>query len=332
MPATSPARRETEAGTIMTPDITCTGEMLVEIMRDAVGVPHMQVGGIYKGPYPSGAPAIFIDAAARAGAALGITSGFIGVVGNDDFGKVITGKLERDGVDISGVRIDPGNTTGVAFVQYNADGSRKFIFAPGAAGQLRPSDVDERYFAGAKAFHVMGSALSISDGSRRATMKAMRAAIAAGAIVSFDPNLRTEMMPLDQILDICQPVVQQATILLPSGEEATMLTGEMDPASACESLLAAGPSIVVLKQGKDGCTVFTKDETIPVSGFPVKEIDPTGAGDTFDGTFVVEHLAGASLGDAARVANAAGALKVQSFGPMASSTRDEILALPATGR
>lgn len=311
----------------MSPDIICAGEMLVEIMRAEVNVPHLQVGGTYKGPYPSGAPAIFIDAAARAGRDTGITTGFIGVVGADDFGTVITSKLVQDGVDVSRVRVDPAFTTGVAFVQYNAGGSRKFIFAAGAAGQLQPSDVDETYFEGIKAFHVMGSALSISPASREATMKAMHLALDRGAMVSFDPNLRPEMLGLDRILEICQPVVQKAKVVLPSGEEAMMLTGDKDARAACESLLAAGPEIVVLKEAKDGCTVFTRDGAVKVPGFPATEVDPTGAGDTFGGTFVVELLAGEVPVRAALVANAAGSLKVRQFGPMAASTRDEILAL-----
>ncbi|MHA1679799.1 MAG: sugar kinase [Promethearchaeota archaeon] len=307
----------------MSPDIICAGEMLVEIMRAEIGVPH-SVAGLYKGPYASGAPAIFIDSAARMGSPKNITTGFIGVVGDDDFGRVITSKLESDGVDTSNVRIDPQNTTGMAFVQYNKDGSRKFIFAAGAAGMLRPEDVQTSYFSGVKAFHVMGSALSISPSSKDAVTKSINATRDAGGFITFDPNLRPEMMPLDQILDICEPVVKKTKIILPSGEEATMLTGDDDELKACESLLSMGPEIVVLKQAKDGCTVFTQDETIYVPGFSVQEVDPTGAGDSFGGAFIVEYLSDSSMEYAARLANAAGALKVTSFGPMASNTRKEI--------
>ncbi len=310
---------------MMCPDIICAGEMLVEIMRAEVGVPHLQVGGVYKGPYPSGAPAIFIDSAARMGKSRKISTGFIGVIGNDDFGRVIVDKLVKDGVDTSGVRVDPGKTTGVAFVQYNPDGSRKFIFAAGAAGQLQPADIKAPAFKGVKCFHVMGSALSISPLSNEATLKAMDAALAQKAKISFDPNLRPEMMALDEILKICKPVIRKTSILLPSGEEATMLTGDKDARAACETLLGMGPAIVVLKEGKGGCTVFSKDGgTEKVTGFKVTEVDPTGAGDSFGGAFIVEHLAGMSLAESARFANAVGALKVTSFGPMASHARGDV--------
>ncbi len=308
----------------MCPDIICAGEMLVEIMRAKVGVPHVQVGGVYKGPYPSGAPCIFIDSAARMAKARKLTTGYIGTIGNDDFGKVVVDKMVADGVDCSPVATLDGFTTGVAFVQYNKDGSRKFIFAAGAAGQLTGAHVKESYFKGVKDFHVMGSAMSISPTSKAAVLKAIDLTIQNGGIVSFDPNLRAEMMPLDQIREMVQPVIKKTKILLPSGEEAMLLTGDKDAKSACEALLKLGPEIVVLKEAKDGCTVYTNKETIKVPGFKVKEVDPTGAGDSFGGAFVVEYLAKASLKDAARFANAVGALKVTSFGPMASHSREDV--------
>jgi sugar/nucleoside kinase (ribokinase family) len=297
--------------------------MLVEIMRAEVGVPHLQVGGVYKGPYPSGAPCIFIDSAARMAGVRGLTTGFIGTIGDDDFGVVILNKMKDDGVDCSQVATVSG-TTGAAFVQYNEDGSRKFIFAAGAAGMLTADHIDPAYFEGVKDFHVMGSALSISPTSKDAVMKAIDLTIENGGIVSFDPNIRKEMAPLEQIKAIVQPVIAKTTILLPSGEEAMLLTGDETAEAACQNLLTMGPEIVVLKQAAEGCTVYTADGSFHVPAFPVTQVDPTGAGDSFGGAFVVEHLAGTPIENAAKFANAVGALKVTSFGPMASHSRAEV--------
>jgi sugar/nucleoside kinase (ribokinase family) len=308
----------------MGPDIICAGEMLVEIMRAEVGVPHAKVGGIYRGPFPSGAPCIFADAAARMAKIRGLSAGLIGVIGNDDFGRVILRKLEVDGVDVSSVRVDSDNTTGVAFVQYDENGSRKFIFAAGAAGKLSDFDVRDEFFAAVRNFHVMGSALAISKTSRDAVMKAIDLTLRAGGVISFDPNLRPEMMPLDQILAICQPVIRKTKILLPNAQEAMMLTGETNARDACGNLLEQGPEILVLKEGENGCSVYTRKEAIRVPAFEVHEVDPTGAGDSFGAAFIVEYLSKASLEDAARFANAVGGLKVTSFGPMAAHSRDEV--------
>ena len=186
----------------MSPDLICLGELLVEIMRTEVDTPHGKIGAKYKGPFPSRAPAIFINSAARMGKPFNVTTGFIGVIGNDEFGAAVVNKLKRDGVDISQIRITKSKTTGIAFNQYNANGSRKFIFAAGAAGEISPGDIKEDYFKNVKSLHIMGSGLSISENSREACYKATKVAKKQNpdVIISFDPNLRPEMLDLHTII------------------------------------------------------------------------------------------------------------------------------------
>jgi len=316
---------------IMSPDIICLGELLVEIMRTEVDDPHGNIGSSYKGPFPSGAPVIFIDSAARMGKPFNITTGYIGAIGDDEFGSCIIEKLKMDTVDVSGIRTAKGKTTGIAFNQYNSDGSRKFIFAAGAAGDTSPEDVKEDYFKSIKSLHIMGSALSISETSKEACYKAIKVAKDENpdVIISFDPNLRPEMLDLDTILNICKPVLESTTILLPSGEEAEMLANIKGETEACQKLLEKGPKVVVLKQGKDGCSIFSKDNTeeIKIKGFKAKEVDPTGAGDSFGGAFVVGYLNGWDLKKIARFANAVGALKVEHFGPMPNTSYEDAIKL-----
>ncbi|MFB3906433.1 MAG: carbohydrate kinase family protein, partial [Acidobacteriota bacterium] len=171
---------------------------------------------------------------------------------------------------------------------------------------------------------LMGSALAVSESSRKAVMKGIALTLAAGGLVSFDPNLRPEMMPLEQILTICEPVIKKTRILLPNAQEAMMLTGRANVRDACGSLLGQGPEIVVLKEAQNGCCLYTHSGVTRVASFQVHEIDPTGAGDSFAAAFIVECLSGASLEDAARFANAVGALNVTSFGPMSAHSREEV--------
>ena len=103
-------------------EIWTMGEMLVEIMRPCEGV-ELYEQGSFLGPFPSGAPAIFIDTVAK----LGHQGGIIGGVGADDFGKCLLDRLKSDGVDCRFVLESKKNSTGVAFVTYFEDGSRKFI-------------------------------------------------------------------------------------------------------------------------------------------------------------------------------------------------------------
>ena len=107
----------------MTDLLITVGEILVEIMATTVGTGFREPQGLV-GPFPSGAPAIFIDQAAR----LGARCAMIGAVGDDDFGRVNLDRLSADGVDVSAIAVHPGVATGSAFVRYRADGSRDFVF------------------------------------------------------------------------------------------------------------------------------------------------------------------------------------------------------------
>lgn len=308
----------------MPPQVLALGELLVEVMRKDVDQPLSRPGE-FVGPFPSGAPAIFIDAVVR----LGISAGFIGVVGADDFGDCVVSRLRGDGVDTSHIRTIPEYTTGIAFVAYRSDGSRKFVFhlPQSAAALLGPDDVDPNYVSKAAFLHITGSALSVSESSRRACYKAAQICKTAGGRISLDPNIRPELLGVDRVREICQPILDLCDLLLPSGPEATMLTGDVDEGSACRSLVARGIPIVALKRGEKGSTIFTADQVIEVPSLSVKEIDPTGAGDCYDGAFVVGLLEGWDLPRVARFANVAGALSVTRKGPMEGiPRRDEVFA------
>ncbi|MGV9197437.1 MAG: sugar kinase [Promethearchaeia archaeon] len=313
------------------PEIICLGELLVEIMRTEVDTPHNQIGELYKGPYPSGAPAIYIDSAARMGRKFNLSTGYIGVIGNDEFGEAIIQKLQKDKVDTSHIRKHKNLHTGIAFNQYNSDGSRKFIFATGAAGETSPNDISAEYFENIRNLHIMGSALSISEKSKKASYKAIEIARKQNpeVMISFDPNLRPEMLDIETILQICKPVLEETDILLPSGEEAEMLAEEKGEEKACQKLLNGHSNMVVLKQGKNGCTVYSENNFngTHIPGYKVEEIDPTGAGDSFGGAFMVGYLLGWKIEKIARFANAVGALKVQKFGPMPNSTYQDVMNL-----
>lgn len=305
------------------PEVISIGNMLVEIMRVRLDEPLNQVG-TFTGPYPSGDTPIYVDAVAR----LGRSAGFIGVVGADDFGRCLLDRFARDGVDFSCGRVLPDHTTGVAFVAYFKDGSRKFIFhwRHAAAGQLSPEYVQRGYFASARWLHLTGCNLAVSEAARDACYLAMTF-LPPGARLSFDANIRPELLSVEQIRELCHPVLERADVILPSVSEAKMLTGADTDEEGCR-LWAAQGKLVVLKQGPQGCRVFQGDSDFEVPGFSVQEVDPTGAGDCFCAGFTVALLDGMNPKEAARFANAVGALAVTQMGPMEGApTRHEALAL-----
>ena len=294
-------------------EVASIGEMLVEVMREKADQP-LGMPGTFVGPFPSGAPAIFIDAVAR----LGVKSGFIGTVGDDEFGELILTRLKNDGVDTSYVRCLKDYTTGVAFVTYFSDGSRKFIYhlSRAASGKISLNQVNEDYLSKVKYLHIMGSSLSINEDSRKACYRAAEIVKDSKGKISLDPNLRPELLSIEEIREICKPILSICEIVLPSEEEMKLLTGEEDIETACDKLLSYGPRIIALKQGKEGSVVITADQRIEVPSFKIDEVDPTGAGDCFDAGFIVGLLRGWTLKKVARFANAVGALAVTKKGPM----------------
>ena len=308
-----------------TPEVISIGNMLVEIMRVNLDEP-LNEPGTFVGPFPSGDTPIYIDTVAR----LGRSAGFIGAVGQDDFGRCLLDRFARDGVDFSCGRVLADHTTGVAFVAYFKDGSRKFIFLwrHAAAGHIGPEYVQDEYFQAAKWLHLTGCNLAVSQRSREACFRAMKA-LPKRARLSFDPNIRPEVLSVEEIRDLCHPAIDRADVILPSLGEAAMLTGAASDEEGCRRWAGRG-KIVVLKQGAGGCRIFSRTEDFQVPGFPVEEVDPTGAGDCFCAGFTVALLDGLDLPAAGRFANAVGALAVTRKGPMEGApTRAEVAALLA---
>lgn len=310
-------------------DILTFGEALVEVMRTEIDQP-LNAAALFAGPYPSGAPFIFAVQAARLGAKVGA----VGAVGRDPFGECIIRQLESDRVDTRGLHILNDYTTGVAFVGYQRDGGREFVFhaAHAAAGQLAPSMLKPELFNGLKCLHIMGSALSLNEGALETGTRALQMARESGAKISFDPNLRPQMMSVHHARSVFAPFIEATDILIPTADELIALTGASDLDSALNAIRQVNPqALIVLTQGADGCTVYEQDGVPqPVPGFTVQEVDPTGAGDCFDAGYLVRWLQGDSPVAAARFANACGALAVTVQGPMAGAKHaDEVVRFMA---
>jgi sugar/nucleoside kinase (ribokinase family) len=294
-------------------DVLAAGEMIVEVMRPAVGQP-LDITGEFKGPYASGAPAIFADASAR----IGKRTGFVGSTGQDGFGQLLRDRFKQEGIASGLIATVKRKSTGCAFVSYDKDGGRKFIFhiAGTASDRLPPPSRAIRYAESFRHLHLMGCSLAVSRSMRETCLAMAQAVKKAGGSVSLDPNLRPELLSDEECRSILLPVVRLSDIVLPSGAEASLLVHEADGDKACLRLLEMGVKVVVLKLGDSGCRVFSSKCFIDVPGFKIKPVDPTGAGDCFDAGFISGYLDNLPLYKAARLANAMGALAASRMGPM----------------
>ncbi len=293
-------------------DVWIMGELLVEIMRPKAGMTLGKTGP-FLGPYPSGAPGIFIDTVAR----LGHSAAIVSAVGDDDFGRCIVERLKADGVATDCVQVIPDRSTGVAFVTYFKDGSRRFIFHWDGTPAVMAGVPDASKITGAKYLHIMGCSLMANDGFRQRVFQAVELFAQAGARITFDPNIRFELLKERTVEDIAGPVLRRCSYLFPGEKELALLSGRDTPEEGARALFDRYPlQCIVLKRGHRGCAVITRTERTDVPAFKVREVDPTGAGDCFDGGFLCGLLEGKDLVQCARIAAAVGALNAKAFGPM----------------
>lgn len=295
---------------MLQPTIIAIGELLVEFVSRRRGC-GLRTLTEYLGPYPSGAPAIAIDQAARMGARTQI----FGSLGADSFGDVVIDRLHSHGVQTAAVRRLSDKTTGVAFVSYFDDGTRTFIFhlndtAADAVAQVRFQLPDDPLL-----LHVSGSSLG-NPALRSAIEIAVAEVLRRGGQISCDPNARAELMGDAQVRASLDAIMNKCTYLFPSTSDLDFLYPGKSEEEVVRVMQSHGAKIVVLKRGSQGATVFTEDERFAFSGLAVQEVDPTGAGDCFCGTFLALMAQGRSAEFAGRQANAAGALAVTRHGPM----------------
>lgn len=310
-------------GEIKMAEIWTMGEMLCEIMRPEVGM-ELYEKGLFYGPYPSGAPAIFIDTVAR----LGHSAGIIGGVGKDDFGKCLLERLEKDGVDISHVIQTAGESTGVAFVTYFVDGSRKYIFHfSDSPATKAKAPMNAKTLGKVEYFHVMGCSLMASAEFGAEIVKTMHLMRSIGAKISFDPNIRVELLGDKKCMELVEEVMRACSVFEPGVAELLMITGEDSVETAVEKCFK-NPilEVITLKNGSKGCTVYTREHVECFGVYPTVVKDATGAGDCFDGAFLCGLIEGKSTEESAKMASAAASLNTAAFGPMEGAISRETIA------
>jgi sugar/nucleoside kinase (ribokinase family) len=242
-------------------------------------------------------------------AMLGAPAKLLGMVGRDRQGDALLEKLAKAGVDLSEVgRSDAPTTTTICAVHSN--GERLFIQRIGSSADAFRAPIEFRpdITRGVSHFHLANIFALPNIGPR--APETMRQAREAGLTTSLDTGWDTT----GKWMQTVGPCLPDVDLLFVNREEARMLTGQSDPADAAELLRRRGAHNIVIKLGGEGCVIFTKDESLRVAAFPVEVVDTTGAGDCFAGAFLAMLQRGMNYGEAARTANAVGAMVVEKLG------------------
>lgn len=266
-------------------DVVALGELLIDFTcqhADNAGYPTMVA-------HPGGAPANFLAALTE----FGSKTAFLGKVGNDTFGKLLSNTLSQSGIDISGLLVDDDVFTTLAFVTLDESGNREFSFSrkPGADTCIGFEEVNLSIIDNTKLFH-FGTLSLTHEPARTATQKCVEYAKSKGKLITYDPNLRKPLWA-----DLNEAKVQllwglhQADVVKISDEEVEFLFGLSPQDGAKHILENFGVKLVFVTCGADGCFFKNARAQGHVPSLPeIKVIDTTGAGDIFGGSAVWKLL------------------------------------------
>ena len=303
-------------------DVVALGELLIDFTEHGVS----EQGNPLWEANPGGAPCNVLAMLNR----LSHTTAFIGKVGNDVYGRQLKQVVSDAGIDTSALLFDPVVHTTLAVVHTFENGDRDFSFYrdPGADMMLKESELPKEMIRDCRIFH-FGTLSMTHDGVREATKAAVLDAKEAGALLSFDPNLRPPLWKSEALArENIEWGLAHCDILKIADNEITFLTGETDYDNGSAILRENFPNIRLLNVtlGAEGAISFCSGRRVFVPAFRLGgTIETTGAGDTFCACVLhdvlrngVEGRTEASLTAMLRFANAAAYLVTTKRGAIRS--------------
>lgn len=246
-------------------------------------------------------------------ARLGLKSGWISRLGQDDFGKHILKTVRGEGIDTSQVELVEGYQTSVYFREVMANGdSRSFYYREKSpTSTMTAESLDENYFRNSKVLHITGVFPSINDNNKEILLKAVELAKKNNLLISFDPNIRLKMWTKSQAREFINKFLSEVDILLVGDEEISILIDEEDTNEAIKKFHDMGIDKVVVKRGAKGAIGSDGSNIYDVAAIKPKAlIDTVGAGDGFAAGFLSAYLKGDSFEESIEFANAVGSLVV----------------------
>lgn len=292
-------------------DVVALGELLIDFTENGKsnqGNPVFEAN-------PGGAPCNVLAMLSK----LGHKTAFIGKAGQDFFGEQLRNAIREVGIDDNYLCMDEEVHTTLAMVHTKPDGDRDFSFYrnPGADMMLTEEEIPEDLLRNTNIFH-FGTLSMTHEGVRKATKKAITVAKEAGALISFDPNLRPPLWKsLDEAKEQVLYGLQNCDILKISDNEIQWLTGKEDYSEGVAWIKERFDiSLILVSMGKEGSRAYYNSEMVEVKPFIQKNtIETTGAGDTFCGCVLhyicqngLSNLTTGNLKEMLTFANAAASL------------------------
>jgi len=293
-------------------DVIAVGHALVDIrivVREFP--PPDQESPVLEQNWGAGGSAVNVAIGVRR---LGMLSAIVAKIGFDSFGRIVVDELLREGVDMRGLRISWGRT-GFTIVGIDSSGEVIMYSFKGSAEDLEPQEVDEDLVRRARHVHI--ASLRIDTSAR-----ALEIAKKHGLTTSWDPGRLLSKKGIESL----RGILSMVDIAMLSNGEAYNMTGEKIYTKAAEIIRNTGPETVIIKLGREGVYISSKEYTGNIPAFDVAEvIDTTGAGDAFAAGYISSMLRGYSVKKAAVYASAVAAMKVTKLGSHETPSHDEVI-------
>ena len=278
----------------ITPDLILAGDVIPEFgqVEKLVDSAALTIGS---------SSAIFACGAAR----LGLKVAFIGVCGDDVFGRFMLDEMSKRNVDVSHVIVRKDGQTGLSVI-LNQQSDRAILTHSGLIAELQASDIADDLLRQARHLHVASYFLQTKLQPDLPNL--FRRARSFGLITSLDTNYdpSEKWIGFDELLAV-------TNIFLPNEAEAKSLTGAENVDEAANRLQSRVEAFVI-KLGKDGALGISKSQRVQVESIPIKVVDTVGAGDSFDAGFMAGYLNDWGLEKSLRLACVCGALSTQQAG------------------
>lgn len=258
-------------------------------------------------------------------ARLGASTGWLGLIGDDENGRIIQKAFQDDGMDLSGIEIEKGEYSALTWIPVDIAGERCIYMFPNVTGKISVYQVDNRFaphIRKAKHFHTEASQLPIAP-----VAQAMKVAQEAGVRVIFDLDVSPSFFAAAALgtQEELTSALKLVDVLKPCKAAAKEMTGEDHYEKIAAKLLQLGPKVVAITMGTDGCLIATREKSAHVPAFKVNVVDTTGAGDAFMGGLSYGLLQGWDIERVGMFANACAALCCTKVGARAMSKRDEVV-------
>jgi len=286
-------------------DIVVVGELNVDLIL--TGLPSLPEFGSCKLAKDmrftlGSASAIFASNISK----LGLDIGFVGKIGNDEFGEFILNNLRKSNIDTSQIIKEKTAKTGIC-VSLSFPENYAMASYAGVRETLTLSDVNIDYISRAKHLHM--SSYYLQAGMQKGCVALFKKAKERGLTTSLDPDSDPSGKWDESIFE----VLKYVDIFLPNENEARHIS-KCDTIEKALDLLSRSVKTVVIKSGEKGVWVKNNDKTIHADVFKVNVIDTTGAGDSFNSGFIYQFFKGNVIEDCVLWGSACAAISTTDTG------------------